>query len=197
VVPALRKGGVKGYGFWKTAILGESGAYVEAAPLASIAEFDGPHPFVKALGQKGAEALWAKSARFNDSYRGMLITMRADLSMPAEPGYVPKLAVRVNTTVAPGRNQEYEKGAKVINGAASKAGAKAVWAAQIGLGGNPNEYTTIYLFDSFSDIDGFIQPFMKALAEAKLEPPTGIVTHVEHAMFSHDPELSIQAPAEP
>jgi hypothetical protein len=38
---------------------------------------------------------------------------------------------------------------------------------------------------------------MKALAEAKLEPPTGIVTHVEHAMFSHDPELSIQAPAEP
>jgi hypothetical protein len=196
VVPALRKAGTKDYSFWQNATLGESFTYVETAPLTSIAEFDNPHPFVKALGQKGAEALWAKMARCINSYRARMITIRPDLGVEAKPGYVSKLVVQVNTTVTPGRNAEYEKNGKLINTAASKAGAKGVQVAQVGLGGNPNEYTAIYQFDSFGDMERFMQPFGKALAEAKLEPQTGVLTNIEYLMYRYRPELSIQAPAE-
>jgi len=64
--------------------------------------------------------------------------------------------------------------------------------SQIGLGGNPNEFITLVLFDSFDDIGKFPAAFAKAAAEAQLTPePAGTVANTEWRVYRYAPALSI------
>jgi hypothetical protein len=193
LIPALRKAGVQEFGVWKTAMLGKPGTCVIASPIGSLKELDGPNPLVKALGQKGAADLSAKMTPLVTSEQVFIANMRPDLGMETAPGYAPKLGLQVTSTIVPGRTDDYEKNIKAISGAIKKAGGKGVYVAKTGIGGNPNEYRVLVLFDSFTDLESFMQPFVKAMAELKLEPQTGIVAQMEYAMFRYDPDLSIQA----
>src|SRR5262245_14541443 len=106
-LPALRKAGVKDQEVWATAIFGEGG-YVIVTPIESLAQYDGPSPAVRALGQEGARAYAAKAARFVESAHSEAIETRPDLSIEPKSGWEPKLAVVTTTTIAPGRDDDYE-----------------------------------------------------------------------------------------
>jgi hypothetical protein len=187
---------VKQSGVWKTAQFGDAGNYLLTSRMESLAELDGPSPLVKALGQDGVAALMTKLQRFVASARMYMITGQTNLSIAPKSGYVAKMGVLVTTSVAPGRTEDFEKNFKEVVAVIGKTNAKGVLTAKAGLGGNPNEYTTLVLFDSFADLEKFVPAFTKAAAEAKLAPQTGIVTHQEMAAISNIPELSIQ-PAAP
>jgi hypothetical protein len=70
---------------------------------------------------------------------------------------------------------------------------KVSW--RLALGSNPNASTTVVLFDSFADLDTFGPAFMKAIAEAKLFPASGIVVQRGYQVISKIPELALQASA--
>jgi hypothetical protein len=201
LIPLMKKMGVTWSTAWRTATFGEAGEFIIARPIKDLAELDAPSPIINALGQEVASALSvgmaAKAQRFNASSRTFMATTRPDLSIPMASDYVPKLAVMVRTGVAPGRTDEYEKGSKELLAVLGKTNARGILVARVGLGGNPNEYITFVLFDSFADIGNFPAAYAKAAAEAKLVPiPAGVVIHTEWAAIRNVPELGIQ-PAKP
>ena len=67
--------------------------------------------------------------------------------------------------------------------------------SQIGLGGNPSEFITLVLFDSFADIDSFWAAFTRASADAKLiAAPAGTIVNTEWRVYRYVRELSIIPP---
>jgi hypothetical protein len=199
-VPALRKAGVTWLLVWRTASLGESGEYMVARPIKDISELDDPSPLTKALGQDGERALSAKLNRVTANMHTFVVTGRSDLGIAAASGYVTKLAGMTKTTVAPGRTAEYEKSQKELLTVLGKTNIKGILTAKVGGGGNPNQYISLNLFDSFADMNQLGAAFRKAATEANINsqqiaPPAGVVVHTERTVMRYLPELSIQAPA--
>jgi len=84
---------------------------------------------------------------------------------------------------------------KELSAVIAKTNAKGVSVSQIGLGGNPNEFITLVLFDSFADISNFQAAYAKAATEAKLTPaPAGTIVNNEWRVYRYAPELSIIPP---
>lgn len=194
MIPALQKGGVKQRSVWTTATFGEGGEYVTLRPIESLAQFDDPHPVVKALGQEGATALLAKRGRLISSARIVQVTARPDLGLAPKAGYVPKLGIGVNVNVTPGRIAEYEKYLKDLSATAAKTNAKGLLVAKAGLGGDPNSYRLMALFDNWADLEKFQASFAKASAETQMtQAATGVVAHTEWRVYRYVPELSITA----
>jgi hypothetical protein len=190
--PALQKGGVKQRSVWTTATFGEGGEYVLVTPIESLSQYDNPSPVVKALGQEGETALLAKRQRLITGYRTFMITARPDLGVAPKAGYAFKLGVGATVNVTPGRIADYEKSLKDLSAALAKTNAKGVLVSRVGLGGDPNSYITLALFDNWDDVDKFPAAFAKASADAKLAPPAaGIVAHTEWRVYRFVPELSI------
>ena len=126
-LPALRKAGLKEQEVWNTAIFGEGG-YVLVTPIESLAQYDGTSPIVRALGQEGARAHAAKAARFIETSHTIAIETRPDLSILPSPGAEPKLAVVTTTTIAGGRDDEYENFVRTaVLPAIKKASPKVIW----------------------------------------------------------------------
>jgi hypothetical protein len=194
-LPAYKKGGGKAWATWTTTILGEGGEYWLVRPLDSLKQFDEPSFLVKALGEAGTQAWAAKRAKLIVSSRSFLITARPDLSVAPKTNEAPKIGVGARTSVTPGRDADYVKGLKELVSVVGKTNAKGVLVSKVGLGGDPNEYIALVLFDSFADIEAFFQSFVKAAAEAKLAPAAaGVAAHTEWAVYRYVPELSIQPP---
>lgn len=194
-LPAYKKGGGKAWATWTTTILGEGGEYWLVRPLDSLKQFDEPSFLVKALGEAGTQAWAAKRAKMIVSSRSFLITARPDLSVAPKTNEAPKLGVGVRTSITPGRDAEYVKGLKEVVSVVGKTNAKGVLVSKVGLGGDPNEYIALVLFDTFADIEAFFGAFGKAAAEGKLPPPVpGLAAHTEWAVYRYVPELSIQPP---
>lgn len=192
MIPALQKGGVKQRSVWTTATFGEGGEYVTLRPIESLAQFDDPHPVVKALGQEGATALLAKRARLISSSHIVQITARPDLGVAPKADYAYKLGVSANVSVTPGRTDEYEKYVKALSATAAKTNAKGVLVGKAGLGGDPNSYRLMVLFDNWADLEKYRAAREKAAAETKLTPAaTGVVAHTEWRVYRYVPELSI------
>lgn len=195
-IPAMKKGGQQELGAWKPAVFGIDGKIVFSASMNNFAEFDSPHPIVKAMGPYGAQAMFAKMERFATSIRTFAMRGLPDLEIPPPEGYVTKLGFQVKATITPGRDKEYEENAKVVKEVLKKTNAKGFYAGRVGIGGNPNQYYFLVLFDSFADMDAFGIAFEKAISETKMPEMTGIVQHVEYSMWASDPELSIQPAAQ-
>ena len=192
MVPALQKGGVKQRAVWTTATFGEAGEYVSLRPIESMAQFDNPHPIVKALGQEGAAALVAKRARLISSSSTVQVTARPDLGFAPKAGYVPKLGAVAIVNVTPGRTAEYEKFVKDLSATLAKTNAKGLMVGKAGLGGDPNSYRLMVLFDNWDDLGKFRAASAKAAAETKLTPAaTGVMAHEEWRVYRYVPELSI------
>ncbi len=190
--PAAIKGGVKKRDVWTSATFGETGERIIVTPIDSFAQFDGPAPVVKALGQDGATALAAKGAQLINGSHSFAVTARPDLGVAPEPGYQFKLAVSARSVVAQGHMEDFVKATKDLSAVIAKTNAKGVLVSRIGLGGNPNEFITLVLFDSFDDIGKFAEAFAKASAEAKLtSEPAGTVANSEWRVYRYAPEMSI------
>jgi hypothetical protein len=191
-IPALQKSGVKQRAAWRTATFGEGGEYVFLTPIESLAQFDNPNAMVKALGQEGVAALLAKRARLISSSRNVLITARPDLGVAPKADYAYKLGFSGNVTVTPGRTAEYEKYVKDLSATVAKTNAKGVLVGKAGLGGDPNSYRLMVLFDNWADLEKFQAAYAKASAETKLTPAAaGVVAHTEWRVYRYAPELSI------
>jgi hypothetical protein len=197
--PALKKGGIKWREVWQsTNFAGDAFEYVLVAPFDKFAEFDGPGPLEKGLGSQGFADWSAKAGSLVKSVHRYIVRTRPDLSAMSKP-YAPKLAVVSSVRVANGRNQEFEN---YIKNDFAPVYAKAGYnylVSQTIFGGDANEYVTLAMRDSFTDIDK--GPILtQALGEegarkllAKL--PAGAITHMERTIMRLVPELSIM-PAE-
>jgi hypothetical protein len=194
VIPAMQKGGADQWHLWRTATFGESGEIIMARPLNNMGQLDTESPIVKALGQQGATALMAKAQRLAANSRTFMISARPDLSIPPASGYTPMLAVMATTSVFPGRIEEFEKGYKQMLAVIGKTNAKGTLVFRVGLGGDPNEFVSLVLFDTFADIGQFPEAYRKAAAESKLAPqPAGIAAHNEYRTIRYVPEMSLQS----
>jgi len=197
VFPALKKSGTNQWDMWKTAVFGEDGHYIWSFPAPPMAQLDQPHPLLKALGPAGMAMLMTRLQRLIIGSRTFVLTSRADLSITPKADYAMKLGVQIASDVAPGRSEEFEKNAKPALAVLGKTNIKGLLTGRVGMGGNPNQYYMLALFDGFSDLMTFMPAFAKASAEAKLAPqPAGVVTHEDVTTFIYAPELS-QAPAQP
>jgi hypothetical protein len=90
---------------------------------------------------------------------------------------------------------DFVRYSKELSAIIAKTNAKGVSVSQIGLGGNPSEFITLVLFDSFADIGNFQTAYAKAAAEAKLTPaPAGTIVNNEWRVYRYVRELSIIPP---
>jgi hypothetical protein len=198
VMPALRKGGSPGRDAFSTGVFGEAGVFAFFAPVADMAQFDGPGPMAKALGQEAAAALGLKGSKLVASRRVMLVRTRPDLGYQPTPGAEPsRLYVISEVQVAPGRRTEFEAIVKKeVVPAMRKAQVKAYHVLEVVYGGPAGSYTTAIGYDSYADI-GKGHPFQIAFGEEgarKFEAKVaGIVTHVERFVTRHRPDLSFKA----
>src|SRR5262245_4998512 len=196
-LPAFKKAGGKEWATWTTDIFGEGGEFWSIRPIDSLKQFDEPSFLVKALGGEASAQAWAaKRGRMIMSSRSFLITARPDLGIAPKTNEAPKVGVRTRSIVTPGRTAEHEKWLKEnLLPVLGKTNVKGFYVSRVGLGGDPNEYISLSLFDSFADLEKFPAAIEKAAAEAKQGPePAGILIYTERAVFRYVPELSL-APA--
>jgi hypothetical protein len=193
--PAMRKGGATQWGSW-VITFGNMDRYLFTTPLTNLAELDQPNTLLKAVGEEGLRAMMAKMQKYVGSASNSLVLMRPDLGVDVPSSYVPKMGVMVNAAVTPGRQEDYEKITKSIMEIVKKTNAKGAYASRSFMGGNPNEYHTFILFDSFTDMDRFGQAFSKGMDEANIPTNAGIVTQMEYNIYRYAPELSQSPPAE-
>ena len=194
IVPALKKGGVKQHSVWRV-VQGDVRQYVLITPMESLAQMDEPIALAKALGQEAATALNKKQSRFFADWQMYIIAGRPDLSIAPTSTEAPKLGLATKTIVTPGRTQEWVKGVKEnLLPVVQKAGLKGMLTGKIAFGGNPNEFRSLLLFDSYADLSRFQSEYGKAAAELKLSPmaPPGIVAQSEFLVARYVPELSIR-----
>jgi hypothetical protein len=196
-LPAMKKAGVKEISVWQTATFGESGEFRIVRQVSGLEELDEPSPQVRALGQEGAAALTAKLQRLTVSARTYGITSMPEVGVAPAPGYKPKLAVLIATSVEPGRAGEFEKIRKEQVAVMRKTNSKGYLASRVNMGGDYNQYNFLNLFDSFADMNQWGPAFSKTTTEAKLaSQPAGLVVHSERTVIRYIPELSIQPPAQ-
>lgn len=198
-LPGLKKAGLKWRDAWETGVFGEGFEYVFVTPIEKFAQYDGPGPMMRALGDEGARAYNEKLRRFLISSHTFAVRMRPDLSYAGKMTWPPKLAVIAWVDVAQGRTAEYENFIKTDWAPAmKKADVAGYFVSQIVFGGSANGYITLTALDNFADIDKG-PPVVRALGQAgadKLgQKVSGIVTHVERSVSRYNADLSI-APAQ-
>lgn len=193
LLPGLKKTGDSALYTAKTEF-GQADSYMLVVPVKNLAQLDTPSSLAKALGEKGLAYLMLRLNELTYSPRIFMMNGRSDLGIPMQQGYEPKLEVMVKVKVAPGRQADFEKNQKAYMAAFGKTNVKGILAAQVGMGGNPDEYLSVLLFDSFADIEKFGLSLQKLLAEGKLPSPSGIVLSREITVLRNLPELSL-APA--
>jgi hypothetical protein len=194
-IPTLQKGGVQQREAWRTAV-GESGEVAFVTPMANLAVRDEPNPIVKALGEEGARAYFAKYTRFIASSRSFIIRTRPDLSYEPTSKEPPKLAVLSSLSIAPGRITDYENHVKTdVLPIQKKAQSLGYLVSQTIFGGDGNEFVTLTLVNSFADLDKgpAATRVLGPEGAAKLSAKTaGIITHTERIVIRYDPELSFK-----
>jgi len=198
--PALKKGGLKWREVWQnTSAAGDAFEYVLVAPVAKLAEFDGPSALEKGLGSQGLPAWQTKAGSLVSSVRRFIIRTRPDLSFAPQPAAAPKLAVLHFIHVAPNRSNEFENFLKNDFVPVMKQAGVAYHVSQTIFGGNANEYITLTMRDSFADLDKgpvHVQVLGQEGAQKLMQKmPAGAVTHLERSIARYVTELSIMPPA--
>ncbi len=111
----------------------------------------------------------------------------------------PKLAVITSVHVAPNRNAEFENFVKNELTPVMKQAQVSYLVSQTIFGGDANEYISLTLRDTFTDLDKgpvVVQVLGQEGADKLLQKlPAGVVTNVERSLTRYVPELSI-APAQ-
>jgi hypothetical protein len=186
--PLRIKGGVKDRQTWMTT-MGLGGEVYFVRPITGVASYDAPPSGVT---QAETAAVVAKRQSMILDLRTYLITPRPELSIAPKPNYQSKLAVLSTQSVSPGHVSAYTSNLKALTAVIAKTNAKGVLVSQTGLGGDPNEFNIVVLFDSFADLDRFPAEFGKAATAAKLPPEAaGVVTRTNYRVIRYQPELSI------
>ena len=194
--PALKKGGIKWREVWQnTTAAGDAFEYVMVAPVGKFAEFDGPSALEKGLGAQGVPAWQTKAGSLVTSVHRFIIRTRPDLSFEAQRTGPPKLAVVTSIHVVPNRNTDFENYVKNDYLPVMKQAGVTYLVSQTIFGGDANEYVTLTMRDSFTDLDKgpvLVQALGEEGAQKLLQKlPAGVVAHVERSLARYVPELSI------
>lgn len=198
--PGLRKGGVKWRDVWvQTPLSGDAFEYTFVGPLDNFATLDGPSALEKGLGKDGFAAWLTKAGRLVTGVRRFVIRTRPDLSSLGKKTGPPKLAVATSIIVAPGHGQDFENYLKNDYLPVVKKTDATYLVAVTLFGGDVNEFHTLTMRDSFSELDkGPIanqvlgdEGAMKLMQKI----PAGTIVHQERSLIRFVPELSI-APVE-
>lgn len=198
VMPALKKAGGAGRQAWSSGIAGTTGEFVFTAPIKSFAQFDGPTPMVRALGQEGAAALGAKTSKLVQATKRMIVRTRPDLSYrPNATGGPAALALITIVDVVPGRRDAFEGFIKKdVLPAMQQAKVKGYNVLEVVYGDSIGAYITGIGYDNYEAI-GKGHPFQIALGDdgaRKLETKVaGMLSRVERFISRHRPELSWMA----
>ena len=107
----------------------------------------------------------------------------------------PKLAVLTSFHVSPNRNAEFENYVKNDFLPVMKQGQVSYLVSQTIFGGDANEYITLTLRESFTDLDKgpvLVQVLGQEGANKLLQKlPVGVVTHGDRSLIRFVPDLSI------
>jgi len=191
LIPLMKKAGVKEMWVSRTNGLGVDGTYYVMMPVTNFAQFDGIPPQYKAMGWDSLLVSVSAMDRCVSSLRTFLFLARPDLSFSPVPGTNLKMGFLITNSVAPGRNEEFEKTAKEVAAIAGKSGLKAYLTGKVAFGGDSNEYISLAAFINFAEVDKLGPVFLKALSDAKLPSQAGIVMKSENSTITMVPELSI------
>lgn len=195
IMPAQKKGGSPGRQAFSSGIAGPPGEFVYVSPITSFAQFDGPSPLVKALGEQGAAALNGKVAKLATPMGTAVVRTRPDLSYLPDPKAPPApLSILSVVEVMPGKRIEFEAFIKKdVVPAMQQGKAKSYWVAEVIYGENTGGYISAVGYDTYEAI-GKGHPFVIALGEEgarKLEAKAaGIVTKLHRFISRYRPELS-------
>ena len=194
--PALKKGGVKWREVWQsTGAAGDAFEYILVSPVAKFADYDGPSPLEKGLGPQGMPAWQTKAGSLVNSVHRYIVQTRPDLSFTAQRTGAPKLAVVHSVNVALDRTGDYENYLKNDFVPVMKQAGVTYHVSKTIFGGNANEYITLTLRDTFSDLDKgpvLVQALGPEAAQKLMQKlPAGVVVHLERSIVRFVPELSI------
>jgi hypothetical protein len=194
-IPAQKKGGIAWRETWASAI-GNPRARAIVTPLSSLADLDGPAPIVKVLGEQGAAAYRAKSAKLIAGGRSYILRTRPDLGFGTRPAEY-KLAILTVASITNGHAAEFENLLKTdVVPALKKANVTYYVVGQIVYGGDANEFRTLIPVENFAELAKGL-PLERALGPegmAKLGQKTApMVTHLERTIIRFVPELSYRS----
>jgi len=154
-VPMLQRGGVTSRDVWQSgAPFGEAGTYAMVIPIDKFADFDLDPRVLRVLGPEAGRAYQDKNRRMLSSSRSFAVQDRAELSVQPSPTFKPKAGVLTLTTIVSGHAAAYEEYVKNDMLPVLKRGKVGGYlVSRTTFGGDANEYATMQLIDSYSEID--------------------------------------------
>lgn len=197
VMPAQQKGGMKVRMAYSSGVFGEPGTFAFFSPIENFAQFDGPSPIMKALGEQAAAQLGAKAAKLTPTRRVMLVRSRPELAYQAGASASPApLALVSEVEVAAGRRGDFE--ALIRNEVLpimQKAKVTSYSVTEVIYGGTAGTYYTAIGYPNYEAV-GKGHPFQVILGEEgtkTLESKfTGIVTRLERYVVRYREDLSFR-----
>lgn len=195
----LKKAGVPWLSVWETAVFGEH-QYVAVTPIENFAQYDGPHPLVKGLGEAGAMRIFSAGARyFSQPPRMYALRYHPELSIVGPSNEPPAFAVVTTIHIAHGKDQQFTDFLKSdILPALRKAEVQRYMVYSTVFGGDVNEWTTVTAFRKFADLDAG-PPLRRVLGEQGVRnlgaKSSGFVVSMQRAIARYRPELSYPAPS--
>jgi len=191
---AFKKEGIPWRAVWTTAVFGEQG-FVVAFPVGKMERYDSPNPVRKAMNDADYARYTQKMNRIVASSHSVLVRTRPDLGISSGRA-TPSRAVVTTVVVEPGKGAAFEAFVKnQLMPAWQKGGMKDVWVDQTLMGSASTEYTFLYLFDKWAEMEGG-SPMEKALGKEAWDKVrsniAGLATSVKTEVAMYVPELSYQ-----
>lgn len=195
-VAGMKKAGVPWLAMWSTAVFGEK-QYVAVSPIQNFAQYDGPHPLVKGLGEAGAMRLFSAAGRyFSQPPHDYALRYHPELSIVGSSNEPPGLAVITSVRIAHGKGQQFIDFLKSdILPAMRKADVQQYLVYSTVFGGDVNEWTTLTGFRKFADLDAG-PPLERVLGAEGVRnlgvKSSGFVVSMQRSIARYRPELSYQ-----
>ena len=152
VLPALKKSGVKSQTVYSSGVFGRAGEFVTVQPLPSMADFDGPNPLLKALGQPAFARLNERTRRCINSQTAYMSTRWDDASNITDTP--PNVLISVRYRLTAGKADEVRAIMKSDVLPVYKKGKVYLAVNARGPGANPSDITMITGFSKYADWDG-------------------------------------------
>jgi hypothetical protein len=191
---ALKKTDIPWRDVWRTGAFGEQGTFVSVTPLTKFANLDAGMALEKAMGEGHYAMYLARVRKCIESSTYEAIVRKPELSIESGSENPGAYAVVTTYHIAPGRWTTYEALIKSdVLPALRKIGVKDYWVFRTQFGGDPNAYTTVYLVNTYADLDKG-NPLVQGLGQegwARLtEKFAGIIASATNEVIRHDTDLT-------
>jgi len=192
---AQQKGGQAWRETWNVATFGHPYRVYVLRPLSGYAELDGQSFTIKGAGAEEARVINERARGMITSQQIYALRTRPDLGYGSRPSN-PSLSVMTTISVAPGRNAEFEAVVRdMVMPAYKKAGESSLSIAQVGLGGDSNQYVVFTHYGNFAGLANG-HPLLRALGPdgyaTYRQRIAGIVTLESHEVVRYNPALSFR-----